>query len=202
MSWELIDEQALDSGGPHSEVNFQSLDLDNLYLLTGSRLKATSGGSTEAQCRFMIGAVEADHSLGFNNENVVGMELAVNTDRLASASTVGGYPVLGFADTYPLTDNNAAATNDIEGLNFSSLIWLYNKGSVDDHGPYFITNVHGTHVRISADVVLSGTHHGCLFNNDKPSIVDGVKVKASTGTFAAISGARIALYKYTGEVFI
>jgi len=197
--WELVSSQDL-SVGSISSVVFEDLDLGNTYMLVGRHMKATSTGAIP-YVRFKYGSTDYSVSNSYIRETDGRyMDVStVSTGAGSSGTNTGSSFPFDAASGGTLLDATDTVTDDIDGLSVVMFFRLYDQGVSDSHViPVYAFSEGHYKDTTKGDASLSVSCYGACANNIPATAqLDGV-VLATTGTFAAISGSRVALYKYIG----
>jgi len=199
--WVQIGETDI-SAGAVSSVSFQALDLDERYLLVCRNLKTTSGAA-ECRIRFMTGGVEYS-ATQYHTLAGYGSMREVASGGSASGSGAGAYMNLTGMTTFTgdtMVDNSLVAQDQIHGLD-ADLGWdLYDQGTTDACTTSIGGWTRGHFLDAGSNLEGVTTFWGGNCWNAAPATqIDGIKIYTSTSTFAAVTGARIGLYKYTGSI--
>jgi len=200
INWELVSEIDLnDGGGPYSEANFESLTLDTTYMVVCKHLKHDTNSTNSILLRWKNNTTELSMN-GYSLYDGHGASLDSAASRSAGGGGSAGDPVGGFSS--PSDDmfyESDTAVDEHRGTTIYSLFRLKDQGTTDNN-PWGSRGVWLGGGMDSTIRVCGWTESQLSCVQTTPAnTVNGMRIYVAAGNFAAIAGAKISLYKYTGS---
>ena len=201
VDWELVESHDLnDGGGPYSAVDFQSLALNERYLVVGVNLKGDTVSTAQAELVMLSGVTAYSSSYYVVEAEGARTEIATGTGASSGLAGINAYvPLCGWAGN-TLVDAGATTSDDLDGLFFAFDMWLPDQGTADVSGYSLQAYIEGPMNVTSVEHGGSFWMRGGIYNDTAASRFDGFRIRTSSDAFADIAGATISLYKYTGGV--